>query len=152
MSLAKAWTPYIIIALILVATRVPALGLKAWMSAQTITIPNIMGIEGLNYSLQYLYLPGTVPFILVALITHAIHGMSGEQIATAWKNSFKQITGAAIALFAGVAMVQLMLNSGVNAGGLDSMMTAMAKAAAGIAGASFHFAPFIGVQGLYFRF
>lgn len=150
MSLVKAWTPYVIIALILVLTRVPALGLKAWMSAQTITIPNIMGIEGLNYSLQYLYLPGTVPFILVALITHVIHGMNGEQISAAWKNSFKQITGAAIALFAGVAMVQLMLNSGVNAGGLDSMMTAMAKAAAGIAGASFpFFAPFIGVLGAF---
>ena len=150
MSLFKAWTPYILIALILVVTRIDAIGLKGLLSAQTITVPNILGIEGLNYSLQYLYLPGTVPFILVALITHVIHGMNGEQIRTAWTNTFKQITGAAIALFAGVAMVQLMLNSHVNAGGLDSMMTAMAKAAAGIAGNSFpFFAPFIGVLGAF---
>lgn len=149
MSLAKAWTPYVIIALILVVSRVPAFGLKAWMSAQMIKFP-IPGVEGLTYDLQYLWLPGTVPFILVALITHAIHGMSGEQIKAAWGNTFKQITGAAIALFAGVAMVQLMLNSNVNAGGLDSMMTAMAKAAAGIAGQSFpFFAPFIGVLGAF---
>lgn len=150
MPLAKAWTPYVLIALILVITRIPALGLKGWLAAQTLTVSNIMGIEGLNYALQFLFLPGTVPFILVALITHAIHGMSGQQIKAAWINTFKQITGAAIALFAGVAMVQLMLNSGVNAGGLDSMMTAMAKAAAGIAGASFpFFAPFIGVLGAF---
>jgi len=150
MPLMKAWTPYALIALILVVTRIPALGLKGWLAAQTLVIPNIMGIEKLNYALQYLYLPGTVPFILVALITHVIHGMSGEQIKTAWTNTFKQITGAAIALVFGVAMVQLMLNSGVNAGGLDSMMTAMAKAAAGIAGAAFpFFSPFIGVLGAF---
>lgn len=149
MSLAKAWTPYVIIALILVVSRVPAFGLKAWMSAQMIKFP-IPGVEGLTYNLQYLWLPGTVPFILVALLTHVIHGMNGEQISAAWKNTFKQITGAAIALVAGVAMVQLMLNSNVNAGGLDSMMTAMAKAAASIAGASFpFFAPFIGILGSF---
>lgn len=149
MPLLKAWAPYGLIALILVLTRIPALGLKAWMSAQVLSIP-IPGVENLTYNLQYLWLPGTVPFILVALITHAIHGMNGEQIKLAWINTFKQITGAAIALFAGVAMVQLMLNSGVNAGGLDSMMTAMAKAAAGIAGSSFpFFAPFIGVLGAF---
>lgn len=150
MPLLKAWTPYILIALILVVTRIPALGLKEILANVTIGIPNVMGIEGLDYALQILYLPGTVPFILVALITHLIHGMNGEQIKTAWANTFKQITGAAIALLAGVAMVQLMLNSGVNAGGLDSMMTAMAKAAAGIAGQAFpFFAPFIGVLGSF---
>jgi lactate permease len=150
MPLLKAWSPYALIALILVVTRIPSLGLKPLLAAQKIVIPNIMGIEGLNYGLAWAYLPGTIPFILVALITHAIHGMSGEQVKTAWGNTFKQITGAAIALFAGVAMVQLMLNSGVNAGGLDSMMTAMAKAAAGIAGSAFpFFAPFIGVLGAF---
>lgn len=150
MSLAKAWTPYALIALILVVTRIPSLGLKGVLASQKLIIPNIMGIEGLNYGLMWAYLPGTIPFILVALITHAIHGMSGEQVKAAWGNTFKQITGAAIALFAGVAMVQLMLNSGTNAGGLDSMMTAMAKAAAGMAGNAYpFFAPFIGVLGAF---
>lgn len=150
MSLAKAWAPYGLIAIILVITRVPSLGLKQILSNLTLTIPNIMGIEGLNYDLAYAYLPGTVPFILVALITHAIYRMSGEQIKNAWVNTCKQITGAAIALLAGVAMVQLMLNSGTNAGGLDSMMTAMAKATAAIAGGAFvFFSPFIGVLGSF---
>jgi lactate permease len=150
MSLALAWAPYVLIGLILVVTRVPSLGLKGFLSGLTITLPNVMGIEGLNYSLQYAYLPGTVPFILVALITAVLHSMSGKQVKDAWVSTAKQITGAAIALFAGVALVQLMLNSGVNQGGLDSMMTAMAKAAAGLAGNAFpFFAPFIGVLGSF---
>ena len=149
MSLLKAWTPYLLIAGILVVTRIPALGLKGFLASQTITIPNILG-TGLNYSLAWAYLPGTIPFILVALITHFMHGMKSEDVKFAWKNTFKQISGAAIALFAGVAMVQLMLNSGVNGSGLDSMLSEMAKAIAGIAGnASVFVAPFIGVLGAF---
>lgn len=150
MSLAKAWTPYILIAVILVVTRIPSLGLKALLASQTITLKNIMGVEGLNYALKWAYLPGTIPFILVALATHFIHGMSKKEIKTAWSNTFKQITGAAIALFAGIAMVQLMLNSGVNGSGLDSMLTEMANAAASIAGPAYpFFAPFIGILGAF---
>ncbi|MTI80073.1 MAG: L-lactate permease [Firmicutes bacterium] len=150
MSLALAWAPYALIAIILVVTRIEPIGLKGLLAAQKFVLPNIMGIEGLNYGLKWAYLPGTIPFILVALITHVIHGMSGSQVKQAWTSTFKQLTGAAIALFAGVAMVQLMLNSGVNAGGLDSMMTAMAKAAAGTAGSAYPlFSPFIGVLGSF---
>ncbi len=150
MSLALAWAPYALIAAILVITRISAIGLKPILTELVIRIPNIMGIEGLNYSLQWAYLPGTIPFILVALITHLIHGMKAGEVKQAWTNTAKQISGAAIALFAGVAMVQLMLNSGVNAGSLDSMMTEMAKATAAIAGSAFpFFSPFIGVLGAF---
>jgi lactate permease len=65
--------------------------------------------------------------------------------------SFKEgIKVAPFAIFAGVAMVQLMLNSGVNGSGLDSMLSEMAKAIAGIAGNAYVFvAPFIGVLGAF---
>ena len=150
MSLLRAWIPYALIAIILVVTRIPAFGLKTLLSSQEILIKNIMGIENLNYSLKWAYLPGTIPFILVALITHLLHGMNKEQIKIAWSSTFKQLTGAAITLFAGVAMVQLMLNSGVNNAGLASMLTEMAKAAAGMAGTAYpFFAPFIGVLGAF---
>lgn len=149
MSLAKAWIPYVLIALILIVTRIPELGLKGFLASQKLVIPNILG-TGKDYGLMYLYLPGTVPFILVALITHVIHGMSGEQVKAAWRDSFKQITGAAIALFFGVGMVQLMLNSGVNGAELPSMMTTMATGIAAIAGQGYVFvAPFIGVLGSF---
>lgn len=150
MSLVKAWTPYALIAVILVITRIPSFGLKDILASQVITIPNILGVEGLNYGLKWAYLPGTIPFILVALITHFLHGMNVTQIKTAWTRTFKQLSGAAIALFAGVALVQLMLNSGVNSSGLESMLTEMAKGIAALAGSSYVFvAPFIGILGAF---
>lgn len=150
MPLLQAWAPYALIALILVLTRIPALGIKAMLQSPAIQVANILGIEGLTYKLNYLYLPGTVPFILVALITHVIHGMNGQQIKAAWTSTFKQLTGAAIALFFGVALVQLMLKSGANNAGIESMMTEMAKAAASLVGGAWPFvAPFVGVLGAF---
>ncbi len=145
-----AWLPYILIAGILVITRVPELGLEEPLMSLKITLPNILGIPKLTYTLQWAYLPGTIPFMLVALITHLIHKMSLPQIKTAWSNTFKQLGGAAVALFAGVALVQLMLNSGNNTAGLDSMLSEMAAAIAAFAGNTYVFvAPFIGVLGSF---
>ncbi len=150
MSLIKAWIPYVLIALILVITRIPSFGLKEILVNQKIVIPNILGVEGLDYGLKWAYLPGTIPFVLVALVTHYIHGMNGNQVKTAWKNTFNQLSGAAIALFAGIALVQLMLNSGVNGAGLESMLTEMAKSLASVAGRAYVFvAPFIGILGSF---
>jgi len=150
MGLAKAWTPYVLIAIILVITRMPSLGIKQWLLAQTITSDNLFGIEGLNYALKWLYLPGTLPFMLVAIITNIIHKMPRKDIIKSWKMTFKQISGAAIALFAGVAMVQLMLKSGVNHSGLDSMLTVMATSIADISGNSYPIiAPIVGVLGSF---
>lgn len=150
MSLLKAWSPYILIAVILVITRIPTFGLKELLVNQIITIKNVAGIEDLNYVLKWAYLPGTIPFILVALITHRIHKMPRKDIAKAWRITFKQISGAAIALFAGVGMVQLMLNSGNNASGMNSMLTEMASTAAGVSGAAYPiFAPIIGILGSF---
>ena len=150
MGLIKAWMPYVLIAIILVVTRIPLLGLKGWLAAQTITIANVLGIEGLTYVLKWAYLPGTIPFILVALITNVMHGMNGKQVIASWKTTFKQISGAAIALFAGVAMVQLMLKSGVNGAGLDSMLTTMATAIADLSGNAYPvISPIVGVLGSF---
>lgn len=150
MALVKAWMPYVLIAVILVVTRIPSLGLKGWLAAQTVTLSNVLGIEGLTYVLKWAYLPGTIPFILVALITNVMHKMNGKQIVASWKTTFKQISGAAIALFAGVAMVQLMLKSGANGAGLDSMLTTMAKAVADLSGNAYPvISPIVGVLGSF---
>ena len=150
MSLWKAWTPYMLIALILVVTRIPAFGLKSFLSSAKFTVPKILGIKGLDYELAWGYLPGIIPFTLVALLTHFLHGMKPVQTKRAWQNTFQQISGAVVALIFGVAMVQLMLNSHVNTAGLDSMMTTMARTMAALAGNAFMlFAPFIGVLGTF---
>lgn len=150
MSLFKAWSPYFLIAIILVVTRIPAFGLKQLLSDLTLNINNVAGIEGLNYNLKWAYLPGTIPFVLVALITHFMHKMNINDVKKAWKLTFKQISGAAIALFAGVGMVQLMLNSGVNSSGMDSMLTTMASATADVSGSAYpFFATIIGMLGSF---
>ncbi|RXQ92168.1 L-lactate permease [Ancylomarina salipaludis] len=150
MSLFKAWLPYAMIAVILVVTRIPSLGLKSLLASQTLSLSNVLGIEGLNYVLKWAYLPGTVPFILVALITNVIYRMKTKEVVSSWKTTFKQINGAAIALLAGVAMVQLMLKSGTNGAGLESMLTVMANSIADLAGGAYPvISPIVGILGSF---
>lgn len=146
-----AWLPYILVSLILVITRVPQFGLKQMLTSEAFTIrwDEVLGTK-LNYSLQYLYLPGTVPFILVSILTAFMHKMDGETIKETWKSSLKQVIPAAIALGFSVAMVQVMLNSGNNTSGKVGMMVALSGAAADLfQGVWPIFAPFIGILGAF---
>ena len=117
MPLVKAWIPYMLIALLLVATRIPALGIKGLLNnAESIFViksGNLFGVENTAFTLKWAYVPGTV-FILVALITVALHKMKGNDVSAAWVASFKQVSGAALALVFGLAMVQILRFSGSN--------------------------------------
>jgi len=150
MSLLKAWAPYLLIAIILVVTRIPEFGLKNFLVNQDFTFYNVANISGLTYELKWAYLPGTIPFILVALFTHFMYKMPLKDVKDAWVLTFKQLKNAAIALFAGVGMVQLMLNSDVNTTGMDSMLTEMAVAASNLSGSAYPlFATAIGALGSF---
>ncbi len=150
MSLLKAWAPYLLIAIILVVTRIPEFGLKNFLVDQELIFNNVANISGLTYELKWAYLPGTIPFILVAIITHFMYKMPFKDVKDAWILTFKQIKNAAIALFAGVGMVQLMLNSDVNTTGMDSMLTEMAVAASNLSGSAYPlFATAIGALGSF---
>ncbi len=147
----NAWLPYILVSVILVITRIPAIGLKSILTSPTFTISwrGVLG-TGLNYNLQYLYLPGTVPFILVAILTGFMHKMKGETIKETWKVSLKQVIPAAIALTFAIAMVQVMLNSGNNSSGEVGMMVALSRAAGDLfKGVWPIFSPFIGILGAF---
>lgn len=149
MSVVKAWLPYIMIALILIITRLPMLGLKQTAQGLSARIPNILGVEGLNYDFQWGWLPGIV-FIIVSFLTIPIHKMSKRQVKDSWVTTGKQTVGAAIALLFGVALVQLMLNTSVNPLNLESMMTMMAYTLAGFFGVLYPvLAPFIGALGAF---
>ena len=166
MNLVKAWTPYVLIAAILVVTRVAQrfeanAGNSGWADKlKTITVgtgqSNI--ILGANWNWAICWSPGIV-FIIVALITIGLHGMSGERVKMAWQGALKQVSGAAIALLFGVAMVNIFrftsmpadrIPAGVAEGVSYSMLYAMAKGLADIAGRGYLvIAPFIGVLGSY---
>ena len=132
MSLIRAWIPYVLIAVILILTRIPALGLKQLLQDGIFVIKtaDLFGVANTAFTLKWAYVPGTV-FVLIALVTILIHKMSGEEVKTAWVASFKQVSGAAIALVFGLALVQIMRFSGSNDvadPGMKSMIFYMAEA------------------------
>ncbi len=154
MSLIRAWMPYVLIALLLVITRIPALGVKSFLQKDwfTLSVPNVFGVEGTSYSLKWAYLPG-VFFILVALATIFIHKMNKNEIKAAWRDSFRQVTGAAIALMFGLALVQIMRYSGSNdvaSTDMKSMIFYMAEAISKVGKVLYLlFSPIIGILGSF---
>lgn len=146
-----AWVPYLLISLILVVTRIPEFGLKQKLVALKISFPAIFDVANTAYSFSYAYLPGIIPFILVAILTIFLHKMNAAEVKEAWGATFKQVGKAVIPLCAGVAMVQLMLNTGNNPEQLDSMLKMMAKFFADISGQAYVIvAPLVGVLGAFF--
>lgn len=154
MSLFMAWLPYIIISIILVVTRIPQLGLKQILLGLKIpVVDSIFGVAGTAYSFAYAYLPGTVPFILVAVITIFLHKMKGEDVKAAWSATFSQVSKAVIPLAAGVAMVYLLREIKFEANGHANftMLKLMATFFADIAGQGYVVvAPLIGILGSFF--
>lgn len=153
MPLVKAFTPYIIIIAILVITRVCqniGMGWANSMKALTVGTGNSGVILGLNWNWAILWSPGVV-FIVVALLTILIHGMTGEEVKGAWSDAGKQVTGAAIALLFGVAMVNIFRYTNVSSEAMDgSMLNIMARGLAALAGKAYiAVAPLIGVLGAF---
>ncbi len=143
MGALKAWTPYVLVALLLVVTRLRWLPFGGWLQAWTIGWPNIFG-TAISASVQPLFLPGTV-FVAVSLLTFLLHSPDPEAYRTSWASSLKITAAAAVALVFTVPMVQLFINSGGGSAGYDSMPIALADGVAALAGSAWPiFAPFIG--------
>ena len=153
MSAVLAWVPYVLIALILVGTRLNWFGLKTLLTSDAfkVSIKNILGNENVNWTWNWGWCPGIFPFILVCVLTFFLHRMPGAKVKEAFVDTFKQTSGAAIALFFGVSMVYIYRNTGMNAVLTDkSMLYVMAEALANIfKGAYVIIAPVIGVLGAF---
>lgn len=153
MPLAKAFLPYLIILAVLVATRVGwSLGMD-WagnMKAFTVGTGDSGAILGLNWNWAILWNPGVV-FVLVGLLTAVLHGMKPTEVAGAWKETAKQVSGAAVALFFGVAMVNIFRYTNVSSDAMEaSMLLIMAESMSGLAGRAYVLmSPLIGVLGAF---
>lgn len=148
MTLARAWSPYVLVAALLVLTRLPFLPFKAWLVSIHWTWSDILG-TGLSQGLQPLYLPGSI-FMLVSLVTIGLHRMSGEETKKAWIDSAKMLAGPAFALLFAVALVRVFIDSNVNESGLESMPLVLAAWVAEAAGWTWpFFAPIIGALGAF---
>ncbi|MDB2241290.1 L-lactate permease [Halorubrum ezzemoulense] len=154
MSVLLAWTPYLLVALALLATRWPDLTVAGtavlpWIQSFTVGIDSILGTE-LGYTLQYLYLPGTMPFIPIAVLTGLIHKMDVDEMGAAWRRSAEQVAPAALTLIIAVSMTQVMIQSQTNTAGLLGMMEALSRALAiGAGGLLPMISPWIGAIGSF---
>ncbi|MFC0272737.1 L-lactate permease [Metabacillus herbersteinensis] len=148
MSMVKAWTPYILVGVFLVISRLKALPVLGWMQSWTVKFENIFD-SGITSSFQPLYLPGTI-FILVSLITYFIHGMNGSAYKKAWAQSGKTTLAASTALVFTVPMVQVFINSGGGEAGFEKMPLELANGVAALTGEFWPlFATFIGGIGAF---
>jgi lactate permease len=147
MPLWKAWTPYALVAILLVVTRVVGPVTTFLQSTLVLQWTSILGTS-LDGSLAVLYLPGAV-FVAVHLLTVPIHGMSGREIRGAWTETVEKVTPAVVALLFAVATVQIMLQSGT-ATGTDGMLIVLSDAVAGLAGGVYpFFASLVGALGAF---
>ncbi len=149
-SLFLAWTPYIIIAVLLILTRLPALPFKEFLLTFSLSWENIMGERGISYRVEPLYLPGILPFSLVAGLTLLLHRISLRQTKKIALQTGQQLLPAALALGFAVGMVRILVHSDVNHAGLESMLLSMSASAAALVGGIWpFFAPFLGALGAF---
>ena len=147
MSLTKAWIPYLLVAVILVLTRVSD-EVKAFVKSWVIPFNDILG-EGIGYSITPLYLPGGI-LVFVVLITYFFHGMKIKEMNAAINESSKVMLGAGFVLVFTIPLVRILINSGVNESGFDSMPVAMAAFVASSVGDIYPlFAPLVGAIGAF---
>ena len=148
MSMVKAWSPYVLVGLFLVLSRLKSLPFEGWLKSVVIRIENIFG-SGITSSFEILFSPGTI-FIVVSILTFFIHGMNGKAYKNAWAQSGKTAIAASTALIFTVPMVQVFLNTGGGAAGYERMPIELANGVAALAGEYWpFFSTFIGGLGAF---
>jgi len=154
MGLVRAWSPYLLVGLLLVVTRLKFLPFLGWLKAWVVHVPpqgSPAGLFGSDIAADFqpLYLPGTV-FLVVSLVTFAIHRMDLPAYKAAWKTALKTTLAASTALVFTVPMVQVFINSGGGAAGYARMPIALADGVAALSGGAWPlFSPFIGGLGAF---
>ncbi|RKD95426.1 L-lactate permease [Halopiger aswanensis] len=136
MSLLRAWTPYILLVVLLVVTRVvdPLPSILQQFGTQW---TNILG-TGLSGGIDWVYVPGFW-LVVCALIAIPLYGMSGRQVKSAFAETGQKLVSPLIALVFVIAMVQVMLQSGAHAESAESMIFVLAQTTADIVGPAYPF-------------
>lgn len=148
----RAWTPYMVIGILLLLTRIPFFGLRQILSSLSVSINHIGGEENLNYSFAPLYNPGILPFFVTALGTMIAcrKKLTEADVKGIFARTGSQLLKIAIPLVCGMAMVQIMTGSAENASGLAGMLTLISVTLVGIFGHAFPIlSPILGVFGAF---
>ncbi|ATO46631.1 hypothetical protein C5L30_000978 [Companilactobacillus farciminis] len=120
MSLLTAWSPYIVVILLLLATRT-IMPLKNFLT-QNINLSwnNILGFKQINSDWEFLYSPGTL-LTIAAIIGLLLQVKSLKSFLPTAKKVAFSMKSTAIALIVTLIMVQIFTNSELNQSNIPSM-------------------------------
>jgi len=171
MSLLRAWSPYLILVVLLIGTRVIepvtdflqgdavvtlATGAGQFELGPSFEWSAILGTE-LGGAIGWAYVPGTW-LLLSALIAIPLFGMNADEVGGAWREAAGKMLSPLIALVFVIAMVEVMLetNAHIDAGAAagsvpdGSMIVVLAEATAGAIGPAYPMiAPVVGALGAF---
>lgn len=147
LSLPLAWTPYVLVGLFLVLSRVWE-GLKDSLKSVSLSFENILG-TGISQPIEPLYLPGFI-FLIVVAITVVLHKMKFDEVKIAFSDSAKTLLTTGMTLAFAVPLAQVFINSGVESQNQESMPIVLAGGVASITGGIWPgIAPTIGAFGAF---
>lgn len=147
-SIVTAWLPYVLLAVLLVISRLPQFPVKAWLNGIELSLKNIAETT-ISASSTPLYLPGTFLLIVSAFIV-LLHRMKFSDVKLAVMESSKVVWGAGLVLVFAIPMVRIYINSGLNPHNLPGMPIIMAEWLAATVGKIYPlFAPAVGSLGAF---
>ena len=136
MSTVMAWFPYLLVALLLVCSRVLT-GFQSLLNSATVDLTSILSEADISASFSPLYLPGGL-LLISALVAAAFQtNKPVNALNSAFKESGKTVVGAGFVLIFTIPMVRIFINSGVNLSDVASMPVASAELFAGTFGSVF---------------
>ncbi len=153
-GMVAAWSPYILVAALLVITRLDFLPFKEWLTSASVTTSfqwlwDWFGEESVSAKIQWFYLPGFT-FFLTTLVAWGIFRMSTSRYVAAWKETAATMFTVSIALGFAVPTVRVFIASNVNGVGLESMPIELANTVSDLAGNAWPvFAGLIGALGAF---
>jgi lactate permease len=148
LSIYMAWAPYVLVAGLLVLSRLDALPLKSWLADVKFDFNHILGTE-ISNSISPLYLPGFI-FVLVCFLTFFLHRMTSEQALNSFAKSASTLIPTALTLGASVPLVRIFINSHVEGAALGSMPKELAMLMAELFGQAWPMAAsFVGALGAF---
>jgi len=148
MSLFKAWSPYLVVVVLLLLTRVVAPLKNFLLSIDFLSINNVFNTS-LSSQFAIFYSPGAV--LLIASVFASLYQKKGlTDVKNAILDTKKVIVGALLALIPTLIMVTIYTNSQYNGLNLESMPTYFANNLGAIFGDMWPvMSPFLGMLGSF---
>ncbi len=148
-QLIGAWSPYVVIVLLLGVTRLLPPVQEIIQSLLRIEHRSILGVEAIDGDLSIFYSPGII-LMLASLIGLLIQRQPLRLYQAAIQQSFRKVGKAALTLYCTLMLVQIFTNSFINNNNLPSMPQYVADVMIGQFGGVWLFvAPFLGLLGTF---